>query len=79
MVKYLKRVKAIFKPQKIDDLRPGLEDLIGEEMTFQYSWIMEDDEQFPGVWAMLCFDERFIECDCAWAPEFDLEVLRDVT
>ena len=72
MGKPFMKVSAIFNPKVTTDLKPGLENVIGEEFIFQYGWIMEDDEQFPGVWAMTCYDPSFFKYGATWTPEFDL-------
>ena len=78
MGKPFMKVSAIFNPKVTTDLRPGLENVIGEEFVFQYGWIMEDDDQFPGVWAMTCYDPRFFEYGATWAPEFDLKITKEI-
>jgi len=66
------RARFMPHPDHIDTLRPGLKGLIGVEAEFMYAWIGEEDETFPGVWALTTTDERF---GGYWVPEFDLEVL----
>ncbi len=69
--KQFKKVMAYFKPIRTDDLRPELIPLIGELFEWQYLYIMEEDHQFSGVWALNTQDRRFNY----WVPEFDLEIV----
>lgn len=53
-------VSAVFRPKRVDDLRPGqgTEALIGRRFTWYYAWTNEDgtvaflsyDEEWPGLW-----------------------------
>lgn len=71
MAKQYQKVKAIFKPCRMDDLREFLIPLIGEIFEFQYMWIA-DCGQFEGQWVLTTRDDRF---QGHWVPECDLEIL----
>lgn len=72
MDKYLKTVKALYSPKEenMKTVRPELKMYIGEEFTFQYSWIMGEEDPFPDVWALTPINAPFHY----WVPEFDLDI-----
>ena len=61
--------KGMFKPHRVDDLRPELESLIGEIVEWYVGWVMEEDDSFPGETAYLTYDERFMGY---WVPSRDI-------
>ncbi len=69
-----KKVKATFNPKRTDDVRPELTPLIGKSTEFYYAWIMDDEDQFPNVWALASFDREF----GYWVPEFDLDDITEL-
>lgn len=77
MDKQFSEVRAIYKPADehrhtlIEEAKP----FIGTEAIFQYSWLMDEEDKYPGVWALIprTGDEDF-RC-LGWIPEFDLEIL----
>lgn len=75
MEKHLRKVRAVFEPHPdhVCTLREEVKGFIGKEYLFQYVWIMEENEQFPGMWAMMPRDPemKFVH----WVPEFDLKIL----
>lgn len=80
MSKQFTEVRAVFNPAKehINTLRDEMEPLIGKEAIFQYSWIMDEDDMFPGVWALHPVEIRG-EFPYRWIPEFDLEIIEQVS
>jgi hypothetical protein len=52
-----------------------LEKFIGKELVFQYAWLMDEDDKFPGVWALTTQEPGF---PC-WVPEFDLKIVEVVS
>lgn len=74
---FMKIVKAKFvpDPKYIDTLRPELLIFKDTVMLWLYAWIMDDDEAFPGVWALITEDRRW---PGLWVPEFDLEILEEL-
>lgn len=79
MNKYLKKVRAVLNPSQnhIETFKNEYKQFIGKEFIFQYCWIMDDDETFPGVWA-LCPRPNEEEFICSWVPEFDLDIIEEV-
>ncbi|MCK9308827.1 MAG: hypothetical protein M0P99_00970 [Candidatus Cloacimonetes bacterium] len=71
--KQYRKIKAYFKPIRTDNLRPEVLSLIGEMFEWQYCYIMDENDVFPGVWALTTRDERF----GYWVPEFDLEIISE--
>jgi hypothetical protein len=73
MGKQFRKVKAIFSPSKEHELtlREEYKQFIGKEFVFQYCHQMDEDDMFPGVWALIPLpnEEDFI---ASWVPEFDL-------
>jgi len=67
-------VVARFKPKVVDDLMPGLADVIGTDTVFTYARQMDEDEPLPGEWVLKTDDERFGDY---WIPESDLEIIRE--
>ena len=67
-------VVARFQPRVVDDLMPGLANVIGTETVFTYSRQMDEDEPFPGEWVLNTNNERF---GGYWIPERDIEIIRE--
>ena len=67
-------VLARFQPGVVDDLMPGLEEVIGTATVFTYTRQMDEDEPLPGAWVLKTSDERFGDY---WIPESDLEIIRE--
>jgi hypothetical protein len=67
-------VLARFQPKVIDDLMPGLAEVIGTSTIFTYLRQMDEDEPYPGDWILKTDDERFGNY---WIPERDLEIIRE--
>jgi hypothetical protein len=44
---------------------------IGKELIFQYVWMMDEDDPWPGVWALMPVEVSF-----GWVPEFDLQIIQ---
>jgi len=63
-----------FHPMVRADLMPALAQVIGTETVFTYTRQMDEDEPFPGEWALSTDDERF---GGYWIPERDLEIIRE--
>jgi hypothetical protein len=72
--KQFRKVKAIFSPSKEHEhtLREEYKQFIGKEFSFQYTHQMEENDMFPGVWALVPLpnEEEFV---ASWVPEFDLK------
>ena len=68
------QVVARFQPAVVDDLMPGLAQVIGTEAVFTYTRQMDEDEPFPGEWVLNAADERFGNY---WIPERDIEIIRE--
>lgn len=68
----MKTVKALYNPKKesLKTIRPEMKEYIGEEFTFQYSWLMDEHDLFPGAWALSPLNAPFYY----WVPEFDLDI-----
>ena len=67
-------VVARFQPKVVDDLMPGLADVIGTDTVFTYTRQMDEDEPFPGEWVLKTDDERF---GGYWIPECDLDIIEE--
>lgn len=65
-------VRARFQPRMVDDLMPGLKQMVGAETVFTYTRQMDEDEPIPGEWILKTDDEHF---GGYWIPESDLEIL----
>lgn len=78
--------RATFRPERNDDLRPGVEHLVGQSTVWQASWIIEPDDRsdggYAGQWACLVHpmvgdeideDEMRKWLGVGWVPECDLE------
>lgn len=63
------RFEAEFRPTRLDNLRPELHAFIGRVMPWAYGWTMEEDDQFPGEIAYLCYGEDW---PGYWVPAHDL-------
>lgn len=71
------RVQARFQPKRTDDLRPGLEQWVGYEGTFEAMFEIEDGE-YAGDWAMLPREpitEGRVPLDGYWVPYCDLTTI----
>ena len=72
MGKQFKKVIAIYKPKRLDTLRPEYVKNIGKEFKFQYSWIQEKGDSYEGQWVLTNHSGDFIK----WVPECDLEMIK---
>ncbi|MBU3186586.1 hypothetical protein [Clostridium estertheticum] len=72
--KCLKKVLAYYRPKDTSDLRPECTEYIGKLLEFQYSWLMDEDDRWEGVWALTPTNMKF-----GWSPEFDLEIIEEVS
>ncbi|MED3912859.1 hypothetical protein P4597_27650 [Peribacillus simplex] len=75
MDKQFTKVRAIFKPDDLSNVRPELIKDIGKQFTFQYSWVMDEDDMYPNIWALISYDKEFSGFGL-WVPEFDLDIIR---
>lgn len=75
--KYLRKVRAIFNPDDLSNVRPELYEDVGKEFIFQYSWIMGMKDMYPGIWALISHEETFSGFGL-WVPEFDLNIIEEV-
>lgn len=68
-------VDAVFRPVRTDDLKPGAEAFIGQQLRWCASWLIteEDNEAYAGEFAMMpvCVEPM----PFAWAPQRDLVVV----
>lgn len=67
------KVEARFTPKRIDDLRAGAHQFIGEIAEFRALWVIEDGP-YEGQWAMEVprnWDARS-GGEFVWSPECDL-------
>lgn len=78
MKKYVgKQVKAMFKPHPMykSTLRPEVLACIGEIYTFTYSWLQNEGDPYPDIWALIAEHGSNLSY---WVPEFDLEILEEL-
>lgn len=78
MKKYVgKQIKAMFKPHPLSEktLRPEVWKHAGEIYTFTYSWLQDDKDPYPNVWALQANVNSGLDY---WVPEFDLEILEEL-
>jgi hypothetical protein len=67
---------AVFRPKRMDDLRPGIERIIGKVFVFDYAGTSNEDEPSPGQrrWQFSRQHDSFLgEFAALWVPEEDLE------
>ena len=62
------KFKAVFEPEKQDDLRPEIKKFIGQTLEFSYAWMMDEDDMFPNEAAYSCHADGFHY----WVPEHDI-------
>ena len=67
-------VDAVFRPIRIDDLKPGVSDFIGHRGKWQASWMIDEEDggNYVGQWAMTPYDFHAV---FVWVPECDLELI----
>ena len=73
------KVTAVYRPLRIDDLRPGVAEWIGHSFEWEAMWVIEDGP-YEGQWAMgmdrLGLRDRGEEVPpFYWCPLCDLEVI----
>lgn len=75
--KQFRKVRAKFIPKERHSLKNEYVPFIGKEFVFQYLYIMDEDDMYPGIMALrpLYNEEGF---DVGWVPEFDLEIIEEV-
>lgn len=66
------RFEATFQPQRTDDLRPGVADLIGRRYEWEVAWFIEEEDggHYVGQWACAAYNEMGLPF--AWVPSGDL-------
>jgi hypothetical protein len=74
----MKGKKGIFKPKKLNTLRPELEPAIGKTFLFYYMWTAEEGETYASQAVYRTVDEEgylthLDELDGHWVPEEDIE------
>jgi len=80
-------VRAVFKPLRTDDLRPGMAEWIGREDTWECNGMADRDSEYAGQAAFQVATHVQIERHragvsfeqilppCTWIPESDLQIL----
>lgn len=70
-------VRCKFSPVRADDLKVEMLPWIGKEGDFEALWIIDDDGDYAGQWAMRL--PRSWEISSAiWVPESDLTIVASV-
>jgi hypothetical protein len=71
-------VLATFLPLKTDDLRPEMKEFIGQTLTWEYQWVQEENERYPGQ-RVYRYPENLRKpgknCPAYWIPECDLDFI----
>lgn len=74
-------IKARFAPQDKSNLRDGFANLIGRVFTWELGGTSGQDEPYPGQRRWFIAREHYAEipeeCRARWAPQEDLEPLRE--
>lgn len=79
-MKEFKRVRAVFNPPRVDNLRTDMLKYIGKEFVFERAWRMGKGDPYPKEWALLLAGEdNRREFFAYWVPEHDLELLEILT
>jgi hypothetical protein len=76
------KVRAVFEPKRVDNLKPGAELWIGREGIFRASWLIEADEDYGGQWAMSVPRDWWDWSEPypgSWVPECDLRIIEIVS
>jgi hypothetical protein len=68
------KVRCIFSPARADDLKPELRAWIGKEGAFEALWIINNDENYEGQWAMRLPQDWNVST-AIWVPECDLTIV----
>jgi hypothetical protein len=71
---YGQKVLAAYRPKRTDDLRYGLDALIGEIAVWYVSFFQDSEgNPYKGQQTFQTMDKRW---DGYWVPECDLEIVR---
>lgn len=72
-MKQFDRFLATFQPQRTDDLKPGVAELIGLRCEWEVAWLIEEEDGGPyiGEWACAAYGLE-ASPPFAWAPSCDL-------
>lgn len=67
-------ITATFRPQRIDDLKPGVSTWIGRTLKWQAGWLVDKQDGGPyvGLWAMTPMTDELVPF--GWVPLCDLEI-----
>lgn len=72
-------IQATFNPVKVNDLRPEMKEFIGQKFTWEYQWIQEQNERYPGQ-RVYRYPEHLREpgqnYPSYWVPECDLDFIK---
>lgn len=91
MLEQFAKVRAVFDPQRMDDLKALAKPMIGREGVFEALWEIEDGRPYAGQWAMGIPEEwkqelraigdypkgRWVDGFC-WVPSGDLRIIETV-
>ncbi len=76
------RCRLSFRPEYAgNSVKPECADHNGKEVTLSAGWLMDDDDKYPGEWAMtyVKFDDPLLkEMDIGWIASGDIEVIERV-
>lgn len=59
-------------------LKQRVAELQGQTITVEAGWLMDEDDQYPGEWAMLVSEEVIDKYHISWIASGDLEILNKV-
>jgi hypothetical protein len=69
------KVRAVFQPKRLDDLKPGIRPFIGREGIFECIWLIDDNGDYHGDHAMMIPIEWMGDNTGVWVPSCDLELI----
>lgn len=85
------KVRAVFKPLRTDDLRPGMEAWVGHEDIWECNGMADPEGKYAGQAAFQVATSVQLERHqqgvlpqqimppCTWIPECDLQILEIIT
>jgi len=80
---HLKKVKVVFKPRvhfEYKILKPGVRELDGTVLEVVPSWLMSEEDPYPGEWALVSANPmKPVILDIHWIASGDVEFIGEFT
>jgi hypothetical protein len=79
---HLKKVRVRFKPRlklEYKILKPGVKELDGTVLEVVPSWLMSEEDPYPGEWALISTNSiKSVILDIHWIASGDVEFIEEI-